>query len=206
MLKVSQDRAPEKRTQVRRRTVSASLTLLASLSTQGCLFQQKKATAPAPVRPIIVVKIAPPRVMAIPSSDLTPPLEIAVLAEPEPLNSDAIFPPPPVRTVPPKAAPSKTATAPEPAPAPTPQTPRAIITAEERNRMETELKNRLDHVRTVLQRTEGKILAGDLAALANNARTFAAQAEQERQGDLPTAVSLATRADRFATDLSARLP
>ncbi|MEI9811869.1 MAG: hypothetical protein WDO18_03985 [Acidobacteriota bacterium] len=72
--------------------------------------------------------------------------------------------------------------------------------------MTKELDDMLERVRRALARTTGRKLSGDLAAMADQARTFAEQAEQTRSRDLSTAVNLAKRADLFAIDLLARLP
>lgn len=207
MLKLSHDSAPQTRRKMRSRVVPAALCVIGSLATQGCLFQKKKVRVFQP--PVMVVKVVP-QVVSIPTADITPPLELALEVDPRTELSEPYFPaPPPARVATPaptKPAPPKVSATPEVAPPAAPQTPRAIITAEERNRMDTEVRDRLEHVRTVLKRAEGRNLSAELVALVNNTRTLAEQAEQERQRDLPTAVSLATRADRFATDLSARLP
>jgi hypothetical protein len=80
------------------------------------------------------------------------------------------------------------------------------VSADERRQMELEVDAKIERVKKVIARAEARSLKADEQELLKNARTYLNEAEQERQRDLPTAVSLATRADRFATDLSARLP
>jgi hypothetical protein len=88
----------------------------------------------------------------------------------------------------------------------TPPKPQTIYTAEDRRQMTKELNDLQDHVRRVLDRVGGKNLPLDLAKLAADARNFSEQAEQARDRDLLTAVSLARRADVLAIDLNSRLP
>lgn len=192
---------------------AAAACLLASLATPGCFLQQKRTqvftappaivrTAPAQIDPIEIARelSAPPEII----EDL-PLLSLNV----ELLNIEPVMPPAPASpraTIQPKpTAPKTVEPPPAAAPAPAPR-PATIITADERRRMEDELKVRLEHVKKVLDSVEGKPLSTELSGLARNARAYLNEAEQERLKDLSMAVSLATRADVYATDLSARLP
>jgi len=64
----------------------------------------------------------------------------------------------------------------------------------------------LDRVARELAIVEGKNLTADQKETAERIRTFRKQAEQAREQDLLTAVSLARRADLLAKDLLERLP
>jgi hypothetical protein len=57
-----------------------------------------------------------------------------------------------------------------------------------------------------LAKLDGKRLSPEQMETANRIRTFRKQAEQAREQDLVTAVSLAKRADLLAKDLLERLP
>ena len=81
-----------------------------------------------------------------------------------------------------------------------PQTPEQ---AREYNQALAESFARVD---TALARLEGKPLTAEQSETADRIRTFRRQAEQAREQDLVTAVSLARRADLLAKDLLGRLP
>jgi hypothetical protein len=68
------------------------------------------------------------------------------------------------------------------------------------------LKESLDRVDSALAKLEGKRLSAAQSETADRIRTFRKQAEQAREQDLVTAVSLAKRADLLAKDLIERLP
>ena len=68
------------------------------------------------------------------------------------------------------------------------------------------LDESLDRVNRALTLVEGKNLTPDQKEIAERIRTFRKQAEQAREQDLLTAVSLARRADLLAKDLLERLP
>jgi hypothetical protein len=72
--------------------------------------------------------------------------------------------------------------------------------------MNQEIDQSLGKVRAALARAEGRNLSAELTALANQARAQMLNAEQTRAQDLVTAVSLAKRAESFATELVQRLP
>jgi hypothetical protein len=75
--------------------------------------------------------------------------------------------------------------------------------AREYNQTLTESFARVD---SALARLEGRQLTADQSQTADRIRTFRKQAEQARENDLVTAVSLARRADLLAKDLLGRLP
>jgi hypothetical protein len=205
MLKASHERAPEGRSVKRKRIVCAALCVVSCLATQGCLFQHKKPRIFVVQYPLAKVPPDP----KFPVAELRPPPDL----NPEPetpqaliVNLEAAMPPAPVKPAPPsRPAAAKAASVDTPTPTTAPR-PAAMISEAERQRLDRDYELIVERVKKVLDNAAGKSLSADLKALENNARTFLNQAEQERQKDLPTAVSLATRADRFATDLSARLP
>ncbi|MEQ1885925.1 MAG: hypothetical protein ABL967_12755 [Bryobacteraceae bacterium] len=114
-------------------------------------------------------------------------------------------PPEPKRPVvaTPKPAPLPTST-----PEPPPQQPRIgqIFTAEQIREYNRNLEDSLERVRRALGNLAGKKLNPDQTEVVNRIRTFQNQAEQAREQDLATAVSLARRADLLAQDLIGRLP
>jgi isocitrate lyase len=64
----------------------------------------------------------------------------------------------------------------------------------------------LERVNRELATVEGKNLTPEQKEIAERIRTFRKQAEQAREQDLLTAVSLARRADLLAKDLLEHLP
>jgi hypothetical protein len=81
-----------------------------------------------------------------------------------------------------------------------------IFTAEQLREYKHTLDESLDHVRRVLGSVAGKPLTPELALTVERIQTFQKQAEQARDQDLVTAVTLARRADLLAQDLVKRLP
>jgi hypothetical protein len=69
-----------------------------------------------------------------------------------------------------------------------------------------ELDETLNRVSRALAEVERKNLTAEQKEIAERIRTFRKQAEQAREQDLLTAVSLARRADLLAKDLLERLP
>jgi hypothetical protein len=198
---------------VHTRIACALLLLGASLSTSGCFFgsSKKKAkvfvpppvysTAPAPpANPKPVVVTTPP--------DLNNPVEAGV----DPGVDTTVgtnIPPAPPKPLPPKTTPAKppaTVVDVTPPPVVPPPKPGTIFSAAERQRMNQDIDQSLGKVRAALARAEGKNLSADLVAMANNARGLMTNAEQVRVQDLVTAVSLAKRAESFATELVQHLP
>jgi hypothetical protein len=81
-----------------------------------------------------------------------------------------------------------------------------MFTPEELRENTRALEESLDRVNRALAIVEGKNLTTEQKELAERIRTFRKQAEQAREQDLLTAVSLARRADLLAKDLLERLP
>src|SRR5487761_2682802 len=111
------------------------------------------------------------------------------------------IPPPAQRLDAPKAA-TPPAT-PEPA---APPKLAQMFTPEEFRENTKTLEDSLERVARALAMVEGKNLTADQKEIVERIRTFRKQAEQAREEDLLTAVSLAKRADLLAKDLLERLP
>lgn len=194
---------PQQRRAGRCTNAALCAVLAGSLVTSGCLFGKKK-TVKLFTPPPVMAKIPPsnnPPVVTERLPDTTPGVEVE--SSPVPLATLPAAPrPAPTKPVAPAKQPPVVVETPA-APAPKPAT---IFSAQERRRLTQELDDRLNRVRKALARVDGKVLSGDLITLANNARSFLAQAEQARAQDLVTAVNLAKRADLFAADLVSRLP
>jgi hypothetical protein len=96
-------------------------------------------------------------------------------------------------------------TAPRPVPTGpvTPVTPRLaqMFTPEEFRENTRTLDESLNRVNRILAIVDGKNLSPAQKEIADRIRTFRKQAEQAREQDLLTAVSLARRADLLAKDL-----
>jgi len=147
-----------------------------------------------------------------PAAELASPPEVAfepvVYDFPRQTDPAARFPdlPPPPR------APKPVANVPKPQPPPneTPATPALklsqILTPEEFRRNTLELDQYTESVKKELAKLAGKNLTADQKTTAERVQTFLSQAEQARDQDLVTAVSLAKRADLLAKDLLERLP
>jgi len=118
----------------------------------------------------------------------------------------------PIEVLPPPPAPPKkpqVVATPKPTPTPPPvetgPSPRLgqIFTADQLREYNRTLDESLTRVRTVLAVAGGRKLNAQQSEMVGRIRTFMLQAEQARQQDLVTAVSLARRADLLAQDLSA---
>jgi hypothetical protein len=183
-----------------------------SLASTSCLRPkvQARVFTPPPVRtpPATIQEESPtlpdaPEIAADPVSMVPPPL-------PENPDLTAEIPEAPKRVarrpVPPVTAPKPVS--PGPVTPEPPVTPRLaqMYTPEERRENTRVLDESLDRVNRILIIVEGKNLTADQKAEAERIRTFRKQAEQAREQDLPTAVSLAKRADLLAKDLLERLP
>jgi hypothetical protein len=181
--------------------------LSACLCTSGCFFGKKKTTKARVFTPPPVIAKLPPT-----PSDIevvaAPPAVDAAIPTPTPpgVEIGTSLPPAPVKPAPPKPPPAKPPVTVVETPPPTPARPGAILSSQERTRLTQDYDGFVDRTRRALARVEGRSLPPDLAELAKTARNHLTLAEQERAGDLPTAVSLAERAERFAMDLLARLP
>jgi hypothetical protein len=188
-----------------RKWTSALLLVLAlSLELASCRMRHPpRAFVPPPPRrrPFVL-----PRMPELPDP---PPFEVKSEAEipPEIASDIPVLPPPP----PPRVRPPVVAT-PKPLPAPVPDVdqpppPRLgqIFTAEQLRDYNRTLDESLTRVRTVLAVAASKSLTAQQAGMVTRIRTFVTQAEQARQQDLVTAVSLARRADLLAQDLNGGL-
>ncbi|HEV1284929.1 MAG TPA: hypothetical protein VNU44_06445 [Bryobacteraceae bacterium] len=183
-----------------------------SLASTSCLRQKTQARAftPPPVRtrPVPVQDASPtlpdvPEIAADPASILPPPL-------PENPDLTTEIPDAPKRVarrpVPPVTTPKPAAQGPVTPEAPTPPRLAQMYTPEELRENTRVLDECLDRVNRNLLIVEGKNLTPEQKQDAERIRTFRKQAEQAREQDLPTAVSLAKRADLLAKDLLERLP
>ena len=110
------------------------------------------------------------------------------------------------RTAPPAVAPKPPAVAAPPESLPTPPKLAQLYTPEEQRENTRTLDETLERVNQQLVKLEGKNLTAEQKDTVERIKTFRKQAEQAREQDLPTAVSLARRADSFAKDLLERLP
>jgi hypothetical protein len=179
-----------------------------SLASTSCLRQKTQARVftPPPTR-------AQPQVTeGIPDLPDAPRIavdEASIAPPPLPENPDLTneIPEAPKRIA---RRPAPAITPPKPV-APGPVTPVApklaqMLTPEELRENTRALDESLDRVNRALSVVEGKSLTADQKAEAERIRTFRKQAEQAREQDLLTAVSLARRADLLAKDLLERLP
>jgi hypothetical protein len=126
---------------------------------------------------------------------LTPETMPEVPDAPKPVARRPIAPVIPVK--PPTAAPQEAPIAPRLA---------QMYTPEEFRENTRALEESLGRVNRALAIVEGKNLTAEQKEVAERIRTFRKQAEQAREQDLLTAVSLARRADLLAKDLLERLP
>jgi hypothetical protein len=179
------------------------------ITSSSCLFRKSPSvfTPPppqAPRRAASVEPLPPPPQIAADPSATAPPEVTATL--PSTIEPPKPAPQPrrgPVAVAPPKPAPP----APEPVPdQPAPPKLRQIFTADQLREANRSIDESLERVRKALLVVQGKTLNSEQNEIANRIRTFQKQAEQEREQDLVTAVSLAKRADLLAQDLLQRLP
>jgi hypothetical protein len=188
-------------------------TLALSLASTSCWRQRAQARVfipPAP-RPQATVPDtqpvlpAPPRIEADLAS-IAPPglLELApdIAGEMPDAPKRVARRPVPV-VAPPKPALPQGPAAPEPV---APPKLAQMFTPEELRANTRALDESLERVNRALAIVEGKNLTPDQKEMAERIRTFRKQAEQAREQDLLTAVSLARRADLLAKDLIGRLP
>jgi hypothetical protein len=183
-----------------------------SLASTSCLRQKTQARVftppparahPQPAEDGSLTLPEAPQIAADQASVIPPPL-------PENPGLTAEIPEAPKREARRTAAP----VAPAPKPATTgPVAPAAVaprlaqmLTPEEQRENVKALDESLDRVNKYLLILEGKNLTADQKETAERIRTFRKQAEQAREQDLLTAVSLARRADLLAKDLLERLP
>jgi hypothetical protein len=179
------------------------LLALLSLVSASCRHQQVRAFVPPPSRPRPFVLPPAPQLPEAPELDARSDAEIP----PELESAIPVLPPPPA---PPRRPPVIATPRPVPpaVPAEPPASPRLgqIFTAEQLREYNRTLDESLTRVRTILAVAAGRRLSAEQAGIVVRIRTFMMQAEQARQQDLVTAVSLARRADLLAQDLSGSLP
>ena len=142
----------------------------------------------APQIAVDTTPIAPPRLPEMP--DLTTEIpEAPKRVERRPVPT-VIAPKPPTASPPPTVA---------------PRLSQILTPAEQRENTRT-LDESLNRVNRILTIVEGKNLTPSQKEIADRIRTYQKQAEQVREQDLLTAVSLARRADLLAKDLLEHLP
>ncbi len=175
------------------------------LTSESCSRRHVRAFVPPPARPR--PPFVPPAQPQLPD----PPSLEADLEAPLPPEFDStlpVLPPPPAPPPrrPPVVATPKTVPPPAPSePVPSPRLGQ-IFTADQARDYNRSLDESLTRVRTVLAAAANRRLTADQDRLIIRIRTFVMQAEQAREQDLVTAVSLARRADLLAQDLAGRLP
>lgn len=81
-----------------------------------------------------------------------------------------------------------------------------LFTPDQQREYNRSLDESLERVKRALSIVSGKSLNAEQSEIANKIRTFQKQAEEARDQDLLTAVTLAKRADVLAQDLLQRLP
>ena len=194
---------------VNRRLIAFVVALSAGSS--SCLFRKPKphVFVPPPARPRPPLPTQVPEVTGAPdtAAGATAPTpgtlnELGITGP----NFPRLQPPPEPRR--PVVATPKPAPQPPPTPEPPPVQPRLgqIFTAEQVREYNRSLDENLDRVKKALNNLAGKKLNPEQTEVVNRIRTFQVQAEQAREQDLVTAVSLARRADLLAKDLLGRLP
>ena len=183
------------------------MVLVLSAASSSCWFRKappvftppppQVVTNPAPVETQPLP--APPTIEGDPSATL-PPVPATIPTEaPEPSK-----PKPPARR---PTTPTKTVPAPTQAPEqPPPPRLGQIFTPDQLRALNHTLDESLDRVKRALTVLAAKPLNPEQVEIINKIRTFEKQAEQTRQQDLFTAVSLARRADLLAQDLMERFP
>jgi hypothetical protein len=182
--------------------------LTLSVTASSCWFKKSPpvftpppvAAAPRPATPDPNSVPVPPAIEGDPNSTIPPPT-----SETMP-KAEGRVPPGPVK--PPRQRANGSTTVPVKPPAPTTPQPRLgqIFTAEQLREYTRALEESLDRVRRALGVLDRKPLNREQSDIRNRIRTFQKQAEQAREQDLVTAVSLARRADLLAKDLLERLP
>ncbi|HXE61960.1 MAG TPA: hypothetical protein VN519_00375 [Bryobacteraceae bacterium] len=177
----------------------------------GCLFHKTppKATAPVSLPPAPIVIPAPSEPAPPPVVQQTPvqnPLPEATLppAETPPAPKPNPFPPtnnPPrnTRTRPEPAAPNPVAPAPAPTP---PPSLGAILSAEDRKRLDSEYISDLGQANRILRTLSGRALNAEQRDSFSRAQAFIRQANQYHDRDLVTAAELARRARVLTQDLA----
>lgn len=183
------------------------LLLALSLGSTSCWFRKPpKAFVPPPPPAKPVIADTPPEVPKGPEIDANasappqPELPVPMPSAPPPPV------PPPARRAPAAAAP-RTLPPPVVPPETTPPPKLGqIFTAAQLREYNQALDQSLERVRRAVTVATGKNLNPAQSEILNRIRTFQKQAEEAREQDLVTAVSLARRADLLARDLLERLP
>jgi len=185
--------------------------LALSLASTSCWRQkvQARAFTPPPVRTAVAVEDAQPILPQPPGIET----DLASIAPP------GLFEMEPEITSEVPDAPKRVARRPTPAPARPSATPPAtaeppvapprlaqMFTPEELRANTRALNDSLEKVNRALTILEGKNLTAEQKEIVERIRGFRKQAEQAREEDLVTAVTLARRADLLAKDLIERLP
>jgi len=187
------------------RTAVTTLWLAGAVGVSSCAHKAPRAFSPPPVTAKAPEPIPPAPEIASPPEVAFEPV---VFDFPRQIDPGSQFPAPP----PPARPPRPVANVPKPQPAPneTPAVPALrlsqILTPEESRRNTQELDQYTESVKKALARLVGKNLTADQKNTAERVQTYLSQAEQAREQDLVTAVSLAKRADLLAKDLLERLP
>jgi hypothetical protein len=182
-----------------------------TLASTSCLRQKTHARAftPPPARPAPIVPDAQPSLpeapqVAVDEASILPPLLPQMSPETMPEVPEA-----PKRVVrratPPVTAPKPTGTIPAETPAAAPRLAQMLTPTELRDNTRT-LDEYLTSANRILTIVEGKNLTAEQKETVLRIRTLLKQAEQVREQELLTAVSLAKRADLFAKDLLEHLP
>jgi hypothetical protein len=190
------------------KTLTTTLWLAGAVGMSSCGLHSKppRAFNPPPVTARTPEAIPPALAIAAPPEVAFEPAVYDFPIQADPSSRFPELPPPPRVPRQPVANVPK----PQPAPNETPQTPALrlsqILTPEESRRNTLELDQYTDSVKKALARLAGKNLTADQKTTAERVQTFLSQAEQARDQDLVTAVSLAKRADLLAKDLLERLP
>jgi len=184
-----------------------------SLASTSCLRQQKsppRAFTPPPTREYPSVEQITPQLpdapqIAADQASIIPPRLPQMTPDTLPEVPEA-----PKRAVR-RPAPAVTPPKPPPPVAAPPESPTApklaqMLTAEELRDNTRTLEESLERVNRALAGVEGKNLSAEQKETVLRIRTYWKQAEQVREQDLLTAVSLARRADLLAKDLLEHLP
>jgi hypothetical protein len=182
-----------------------------TLASTSCLRQKTQARAftPPPTRPYGTVPDAPPSLPEAPQiaadqASILPPLLPQMSPETMPEVPEApkrVARRPTLPVTPPKP----TGTAPSETPVAPPRLAQMLTPTELRDNTRT-LDEYLTSANRILTIVEGKNLTAEQKETVLRIRTLLKQAEQVREQELLTAVSLAKRADLFAKDLLEHLP
>jgi hypothetical protein len=189
-----------------RRNSTLPVILALAMASSSCLFQKKRvAFIPPPVRaaakPVNQASALPdPPLIAGNPAENIPQAPASLPDVPPPPAPRSPPRRPPVATTPPK--PTVTQTQPE---APAPRLGQ-LFTPDQQREYNRSLDESLERVKRALSIVSGKSLNAEQSEIANKIRTFQKQAEEARDQDLLTAVTLAKRADVLAQDLLQRLP